>query len=116
MTKPNNNYIYSDEELELFKRHFAENEPLLKLLRKVFFPSITTSVADVGGLHEDIAFHPDLDIKNYPSAEQAVIGINAHSKALKYVESKLWQIKQLAGLKNESVEELKKRLEKDSAK
>lgn len=116
MNNPNYNFIYTDEELDMLKRTFADNETLLKLMRKVFFPSMSATNTDVGGLQEDVAFHPDLDPKNYPSIEQAVVGIQAHAKALRYVESKLWQIKQLAGHKNETVEELKKRLLKDSAK
>jgi hypothetical protein len=116
MIKPNYNYIYTDQELELLKNTFAENEPLLKLLRKVFLPRISDSAADIGGMTADVAMHPDLQVKSYPTIEQAMVGIEAHTKALQHVESCLWKMKQLAGLKNETVEELKKRLEKDSTK
>lgn len=112
----NYNYIYSEGELELLKSHFADNEELLKLLRKVFLPRMSDSAADIGGMTSDVAMHPDLQVKNYPTLEQAMIGIEAHSKSLQHVEKCLWQIKMLAGQKNETVAETKKRLEKDSAK
>ena len=112
----NYNYKYTDAELELLKQHFAENEPLLKLLRKMFLPTFSNSAADVGGLRDDISTHPDLNIKSYPTLNQAIVGIQAHSKAIQHVESTLLGIKMLAGTRKESVEELKKRLDKNSAK
>lgn len=114
--KGNYNFIYTDNELALLKLTFSDNEPLLKLLRKVFIPRISDTAADIGGMQADVFLNPDLDIKNYPTVEQAVIGIQAHSKALKHIEGCLWQIKQLAGTKTETVEELKARLQKDSTK
>lgn len=112
----NLNYIYTDFELELLKKTFADNEPLLKLLRKVFLPRMSDSQADIGGMTSDIILSDDLKVQNYPSVEQAMIGIQAHAKALQHIESTLWKIKTLAGQKNETVAELKKRLEKDSTK
>lgn len=112
----NYNFIYTDEELQLIKDHFADNEPLLKLLRKVLLPSVTDSAAQIGGLTSDVFLHPDLDVKNYASAEQALIGIQAHSKALQHVSQSLFSLKMLAGQKKETVGETKKRLEQDSSK
>lgn len=115
--KGNYNYLYTDNELALLKLTFAENEPLFRLLRKVFLPQIADTAADVGGWQmPDVFLHPDLDVKHYPSIEQAMIGIQAHAKALQHIESCLWKLKTLSGPKDESVEDLKKRLEKDSAK
>lgn len=108
--------MYSDNELALIKLTFAENEPLLKLLRKVFLPNITDSSADIGGVATDIGVHPDYDLKNYPTIEQAMIGIQAHTKALQHLQGCLFNLKMLAGMKNETVEELKARLEKNSNK
>lgn len=85
-------------------------------MRKVFLPTITDSAALIGGITSDIFLHPDLEIKNYPSAEQATIGIQAHSKALQHVSQSLWRLKMLAGQKKETVGETKKRLEQDSTK
>jgi hypothetical protein len=116
LPKGNYNFIYTDEELDLIKRTFAENEQLLKLMRKVFLPQITDTAADIGGMSADVGLHPDLTVKNYPSLEQAMIGIEARSVALQHIESSLWKIKQLAGFKNETVAELKARLQKDSSK
>jgi hypothetical protein len=64
----------------------------------------------------DVAMHPDLQIKSYPTMEQAMVGFEAHAKALQHIENSLWKIKQLAGIKNETVQDLKKRLERDSTK
>lgn len=115
-----NNFPYTDQELELLKNHFADNEQLLKLLRRIFLPRISDSSADVGSLASnnftDVVLHPDLNVKNYPSLEQALIGMQAHSKALQHIENGLVAIKLLAGKKTESVADMKKRLEKDSTK
>ena len=114
--KGNYNYRYSDAELDLIKQTFADNEPLLKLLRKVFLPIITDTSANVGGIAEDVGLHPDFDIKSYQNIEIATVAINARLLALKHVNDTLVRIKMLAGMKNETVEETKARLEKNSAK
>jgi len=114
--KGNYNFRYTDAELDLLKSTFADNEPLLKLLRKVFLPIVTDTAANVGGITEDIGLHPDFDIKTYKSMEEAVIAINARLLALKHIGDTLVKIKILAGMKTETVEETKKRLEKNSAK
>ena len=114
--KGNYNFRYSDAELELIKQTFADNEPLLKLLRKVFLPIITDTAANVGGMAEDIGLHPDFDIKSYPNVEIAAIALNARLLALKHVNDTLVKLKMLAGMSKETVEQTKKRLEQNSAK
>jgi len=79
----------SDEELRLLKSVFADNDALLKLLRKVFLPELS----------------PD-----------AVINIKARNQLIQHIEMQLITLKHLAGIKKESVEETKERLKRDSAK
>jgi len=112
------NFPYTDEEIALIKAHFADNDPLLLLLRRFFLPTMSDS--KVGTLNSaqatDVFLHPDLKISSYSSPELAVIGIQAHSKALQHVESCLVLLKVLAGSKKETVAETKARLSKNSTK
>jgi hypothetical protein len=116
MLKVENSYFYSDLELELIKKTFAENEPLLKLLRKVFVPQYHETASDIGGITNDMHNHPDFDVKSYPSVEQAFVGMQARMQLVQLVENSLWKLKMLAGEEKETVEQMKARLNKDSAK
>jgi hypothetical protein len=111
-----NSYFYSDQELDLIKQTFAENEPLLKLLRKVFVPQYHDTAADVGGITNDMANHSSFDVKSYPSIEQAMIGFQSRAELIKLVEGQLWSLKMLAGTKKETLAETKARLNKNSTK
>jgi hypothetical protein len=111
-----NTYFFSDFELELLKKTFADNEPLLKLLRKVFVPRYLDTASDIGGITDDMSNNSEFDVKSYPSLEQAMVGIQARSMMVRHCENSLWRIKMLAGQKTESIEQTKARLQKDSAK
>src|ERR1041385_3664175 len=89
----NYNYRYTDQELELLKKTFADNEPLLKLLRKVFMPIVTDTAANVGGMTEDVGLHPDFDLKNYKSVDEYASALYARYMALKHIGDTLVKIK-----------------------
>ena len=116
MLKVENSYFFSDEDLSLMKAHFADNEPLLKLLRKVFIPSYHDTASDIGGFTDDMHNNKEFDITSYSSPEQAFIGLQARMKMIQLTENSLWRIKMLSGTKKETLEETKARLNKDSAK
>jgi len=111
-----NQFFYTDYELELIKSTFADNEPLLKLMRKVFVPRYLDTAADIGGLKDDVNMFPEFDVTKYPSIEQAQISFQARMLMLNHTENSLLRLKVLAGEKKETVEQTKARLVKDSSK
>jgi len=101
----------SDEELRLLKSVFADNDALLKLLRKVFLPELSPDVP----LGQNIDLWMTLKVEDM-SPEDAVINIKARNQLIQHIEMQLITLKHLAGIKKESVEETKERLKRDSAK
>jgi hypothetical protein len=116
MLEVENSYFFSDEDLMLIKDHFAGNEALLKLMRKVFIPSYHDTASDIGGFTDDMHNNKEFDVASYASVEQAFIGMQARMKMIQLTESSLWRIKMLAGTKKESIAETKARLSKNSTK
>lgn len=101
----------TDEELSLLKNTFADNEVLLKLMRKMFLPELSAD-APIG---QTIDLWMTIDVKDQ-SPEEAKVRIMARNELIQHVESQLMQIKILAGSKDETPEETKKRLLQNSAK
>lgn len=101
----------TDDELKLIKGTYAENDALLKLLRKVFLPELSAE-APIG---QNLDLWMTLDLASQ-SPEEALINIKARNTVIQHVEMCLMQLKALAGSKDETVEQTKERLKKDSAK
>ena len=101
----------SDAELSMIKGTFAGKDELLKVMRKVFLPEITAK-APIG---QNIDLWMTMKVEDM-SAEQALINIKARNSLIQHVEMCLSQLKVLSGMKDESVEETKERLAKDSSK
>lgn len=101
----------SDEELQLLKNTFSGNNDLLKLLRKVFLPEIS-SKAPFG---QNIDLWMTVKIDDL-SPEEAIINLKARNILINHIEQQLLQLYLLAGMKEETVEETKKRLSKNSSK
>jgi hypothetical protein len=101
----------SDDELSLIKNTFADNDQLLKLLRKVFLPEITASAP----LGQNIDLWMTLKIDDLPP-EQAIINLKARNTVIQHIEMQLQMLSVLAGRKDESVEVTKERLKKNSSK
>lgn len=101
----------SDDELALIKALFADNPGALKLLRKVFLPEITFTAP----LGQQVDLWMTLKIEDL-SPEQALINLKARNTVIQHVEGCLMQLNSLAGMKEESVEDTKKRLAKNSTK
>lgn len=100
-----------DEELSWIKNTFAENDIGLKIIRKIFFPEITGDTP-VGQI-VDLWMTLKLEEMN---PEEALINIKARNSVIQHVEGCLMQLKMLAGMKDETVEQTKQRLKKDSNK
>lgn len=101
----------TDEELAVIKGLFADNEEALKLMRKIFLPEIDYD-APLGQL-VDMWIPVEVD---GISSEQAIVNIKARKTLIVHIESCLMQLKNLAGKKQDSVEETKKKLMQDSSK
>jgi len=101
----------SDLELELIKNTFAGNDELLMLLRKVFLPELQPNIP----LGQNIDLWMTLKLEDL-TPEQALINIKARNTVIQHIEQQLLTLKLLAGGKDESVEQTKKRLAQDSSK
>lgn len=101
----------SDKELELIKSTYAGNEELLMLLRKIFLPELDPSLP----LGQNLDLWMTLKVDDL-DPEQAIINLKARNTVIQHIEQQLLSLKLLAGMKEESVEETKARLQKDSSK
>ncbi len=101
----------SDSDLSILKNTFAENDELLKVLRKIFLPEISAS-SPIG---QNIDLWMTLKIEDM-SPEQAMVKILARNTLIQHLEQCLSQIKILAGQKEETVEQTKANLLKNSNK
>ena len=101
----------NDVELQLIKNTFAENDELLRVMRKVFLPEIEAGTP----IGQNLDLWMTLKIEDMPP-EQALINIKARNTVIQHVEMCLAQLKVLGGMKDETVEATKEKLKKDSAK
>ena len=102
----------TESDLAILKSLFAENEAALKTLRKVFLPEITGD-EPVGQI---IDLWLTLPIDSYKDANEAVINMKARNLTITHIEQCLVRLLSLAGKKNETIEQTKRRLEQDSSK
>lgn len=101
----------SDSELELIKSVFADNDELLKLMRKIFLPEIDVKAP----LGQQIDLWMTIKVEDL-SPEEVIINLKARNTLITHLEMCLNQLKVLAGQKTETVEATKERLKKDSTK
>lgn len=101
---------FTEQELSLIKNTFKDNEELLKLMRKVFLPEIDPK-APLGQMI-DLWF--SLPIKEL-TPEQAQINILARNSLIMHLDQQLIQLGVLAN-QGETMEEVAKRIKKNSAK
>lgn len=105
---------YTTGELELIKRTFKGNSELFRILRKTLLPS----VADPNLPMEEFAKDAYLAGKSWatiPEKERATL-IVARQEAIEFVLGGLIYLKNLASIKEESLEEMVARRKKDSTK
>jgi hypothetical protein len=102
---------YSDAELAMLKTTFAENDELLKLVRKIFLPELKFD-APIG---QNIDLWMTIKVEEL-SPEEALINLKARNSLIQHLEMCLNTIKILSGQKTESIDQVKERLMKDSSK
>lgn len=101
----------NDDDLVQIKSLFADNESGLKVLRKIFLPELSADAPI--GQNIDMWMGVKLD---EVTDEQALVNLKARNYVISHLEMCLNQLKHLAGLKSETVEETKERLMKNSTK
>ena len=101
----------TDAELQTIKSLFADNEEGLKVMRKIFLPELDPATP----LGQNLDLWMTVKIEDM-SPEQAVINIKARNTLITHIEQQLLQLRSLAGLKVETVEETKTRLAGNSSK
>ena len=109
--KPGADMRFNDHELGILKKKFAGDLEAIKLLRKIFLPEITPD-APIGQTID--LWMTDSIETGLP--EDIVINVKARTKLIKHVETCLQMINVLAGAKEETVEDTKKKLLQNSNK
>jgi len=108
---PNKESRMTDADFATIKAMFAENDDALKLMRKIFLPEL--SDANPIGMNFDL--WTKLDLSGL-SQEQKIIKVEAHQLLVSHVEACLQMLRTIAGWKEETPEQTKRRLIKDSTK
>ena len=110
--KEQKKFIYSDTEFQWIKSVFSGDDDFaIKMIRKIFYPQITED-ANPG---QNINMYSLIQTEG-KTAEEIAVDVMAMNKLLAHVERQIQVLKALAGKKEESVEEMKARLLKDSSK
>ncbi len=99
----------TDEEIEILKGMFKDNDKLLKVIRKIFLPEVTPDAP----LGENIDLWMTTPIKDM-SPEQALINITARNHLITHVEQSLMQLKILANTDAKTLDEVKENIKKNS--
>ena len=99
----------TDDELTVAKSVFSGNDALLKFLRKIFLPEISAD----GPIGENIDLWMTFPVEGL-SLEEALINLKARNALITHIERQLMVIKVLAGSKEESIEETKRKLQQNS--
>lgn len=102
---------FTDEELNIIKSLFKDNDKALKLLRKVFLPEYDFNAP----LGQTVDLWMTLNIMSM-SPQDREVNIIARNQLITHIEQQLVQLQFLANEKEESEEERKLKAEKNSTK
>lgn len=101
----------TDEERALIKSTFLNNEPLLKLMRKMFLPELDPN-APIGQM---IDLWMTISIKDM-SPEDAIIKLTARNELISHVDQVLMQLWLISKLEPMTPEEVKAKMVADGNK
>ena len=101
----------TDAELSWIKNTFAGNDTGLKIMRKIFFPEVKVETP----IGQQIDLWMTIPLEDL-TPEEIVINVKARNNLIQHIEQGLMQLKALAGLKEETVEQTIDRLKKNSSK
>lgn len=102
---------FTEQELAIFKGAFKDNEPLLKLLRKVFLPELDPQAP----LGQMIDIWMSTATKDR-TPEQIAIELTARNMLIQHVDGMLMQMRTLAGMETMTQEEVVAKVKADSSK
>ena len=111
MDKPGQQMRITEEELTTLKKLFKGNHDLLKLLRKLFLPELDPYVP----IGQNIDLWMTIPVDNM-KAEEALINLKARNTVITHLEQVLNTIRILVEVTDETPEELREKLKKDSSK
>lgn len=94
---------FTPQEIDLIKSVFRDNEPLLKLMRKVFLPEIDPT-APLGQIIDLWMTIPLKEIK----PEDAIINLLARNTVIQHIDQQLIQLNILANQSEVDKDTLKK--------
>lgn len=101
----------NEDEMRLIRATFKDNEPLLRLMRKMFLPEIDPS-APIGQM---IDLWMTVDIKEM-SPEEAIINIKARNTLITHLDQQLMSLKLIANTEPMSQDEAVAKVKADSTK
>lgn len=104
----------TDEDRQLIKEHFKDNPALLRVVRKVFMPTLSDPSLPVEEMSKDLWFS-GIDFATL-SKDEAFVRILAKQEAIKFVAGGVMSLKQIANIKEEDPNVIEARRAKDSAK
>lgn len=99
------------EEMAMIRATFKDNEPLLKLMRKIFLPEIDPNAP----LGQIVDLWMALNLKEL-SNEQALVKIEARNTLILHIEQQLIGLRTMADSVDETPAQVKERMKKDSTK
>lgn len=102
---------FTDADLAKIKGLFAEDDEAIMVLRKIFMPELTPDAP----LGQQIDLWLAMDIDSM-SPEQAVLAVKARNMMIRHVEQCILNLINLAGDKDETIEQANERLRQNSSK
>ena len=105
---------FSKEELDLIKRTFKDSPQLVRVIRKVFLPTISDPNLPIEEFSKDV-YLAGKSWASIPVSERATLMVG-RQEAIEFVLGGLMFLKNLAQTKEETEEEEMKRRKQDSAK
>jgi len=102
------------EEIELIRYTFRSNKKLLNLIRKIMLPTMSDPSMPIEEMGNDV-YLTGVDWMTMP-AEHCKTIIQGRQEAIKFVAGGLIKLQMIANTPDESAQDKKARLEKDSTK
>ncbi len=99
------------EEQDMIKRAFGNNEPLIRLLRKIFLPELDPK-APIGQM---IDLWMTIDVKDM-SPEDALVNIKARNTLITHLDQQLMTLLLISKQETPTEGEVKAKITKDSTK
>ena len=101
----------TQEEQDMIKRAFGNNEPLIRLMRKIFLPELDPK-APIGQM---IDLWMTVDVKDM-SPEDALVNIKARNTLITHVDQQLMTLLLISKQETPTEGEVKAKITKDSTK